>query len=202
MGLDMYFYKKHTFKQPVSMAGERVCMLPKDAEQEEVQRVRKEIEEKKSYEATAWKAKVKEAYYECGYFRKFNALHNFIVREYADGVDECQDIPLTRENINEILKTCEQIQKSPEDCNELMPAGSGFFFGSTDYDEWYMGSIEECRKMCESWLEEMDLWEKIQDDDEVYEDPGWVSLGFDWASRKEDVLAATEELSITYQASW
>lgn len=31
--------------------------------------------------------------------------------------------------------------------DELLPTGSGFFFGSTDYDEWYLKDIIETRDM-------------------------------------------------------
>jgi hypothetical protein len=38
-----------------------------------------------------------------GYWRKHWPLHNFIVGEFAEGVDECQEIELTFGQINEII---------------------------------------------------------------------------------------------------
>lgn len=31
---------------------------------------------------------------------------------------------------------------NPEVCEELLPSAEGFFFGSTDYDQWYMDDID------------------------------------------------------------
>lgn len=44
---------------------------------------------------------------EFGYWRKFNALHGFICDRFADGVDECQEIPLTLDNVKFILSCVE-----------------------------------------------------------------------------------------------
>ena len=59
---------------------------------------------------------------ELGYWRKHPNLHGFIVKSFADGEDECQDIYLTKEDIKKIL-----------DANEkgLFPTTGGFFFGKS-----------------------------------------------------------------------
>ena len=36
-----------------------------------------------------------------------------------------------------------KIIKNPDICKELLPSTDGFFFGSTDYDEWYLKDIED-----------------------------------------------------------
>jgi hypothetical protein len=35
---------------------------------------------------------------------------------------------------------------------ELLPSSSGFFFGSTEYNEWYLKDVEETKKMLEEEL--------------------------------------------------
>lgn len=40
---------------------------------------------------------------------------------------------------------------------DLLPTTSGFFFGSTDYDEWYMQDIEETIEILTKALEETDF---------------------------------------------
>jgi hypothetical protein len=35
---------------------------------------------------------------------------------------------------------------------ELLPTQSGFFFGSTDYDEWYFSDVEDCKQQMEKLL--------------------------------------------------
>jgi hypothetical protein len=59
-----------------------------------------------------------------------------------NGVDECQEAYVPREKLEELLKLCEQIIAEPKQAIELMPTRSGFFFGSTEYDDWYMGDIQ------------------------------------------------------------
>jgi hypothetical protein len=41
-----------------------------------------------------------------GYWRKANAVHGWIVRNMADGIDECQDIRMTREDLKLLRDKC------------------------------------------------------------------------------------------------
>jgi len=75
------------------------------------------------------------------YWRKTNAIHNWFVRELADGVDDCRPLELTVERLGELVKLCEQVIDDNSKAEELLPTGSGFFFGSTEYDEYYFGDI-------------------------------------------------------------
>lgn len=47
---------------------------------------------------------------------------------------------------------------NPDVCEELLPTQGGFFFGSTDYDEWYIKDLENTVKMITEVLEQTD-WE-------------------------------------------
>ena len=62
------------------------------------------------------------------YWRKHPNLHGLIVRWFADGVDECQQIPLSRADLFQIINLVE---------NGNLPNVTGFFFGASD------GSVEE-----------------------------------------------------------
>ena len=66
------------------------------------------------------------ANYRLGYWRKFSPLHVFIVRQYADGVDECQRIDLETADLLEIADVIEG-NKLPADEN-----CGGFFFGDSE----------------------------------------------------------------------
>lgn len=44
-----------------------------------------------------------------GYWRNFNYLHQYIVDNFADGVDECQLIPLTKDDVVQILNHLNKI---------------------------------------------------------------------------------------------
>jgi len=41
-----------------------------------------------------------------------------------------------------------------EDIKDLLSTVNGFFFGSTEYDEWYINDIEDTIKQLEPILEE------------------------------------------------
>lgn len=43
---------------------------------------------------------------EVGYWRKANAIHGWFVRELANGVDECQPIHVSRENLITLRQLC------------------------------------------------------------------------------------------------
>jgi hypothetical protein len=43
---------------------------------------------------------------EVGYWRKANAIHGWFVRELADGVDECQEIPVSKIKLMELQALC------------------------------------------------------------------------------------------------
>ena len=60
--------------------------------------------------------------YELAYWRKHPNLHGFIVQTFADGADECQNIPLDAVKVETILAASEA---------DDLPETEGFFFGSS-----------------------------------------------------------------------
>lgn len=77
------------------------------------------------------------------YWRKANAIHRWFVDYTQDGVDECQYTNVHSESLMDLLDRCEQVSASPSSARELLPSQGGFFFGSTDYDEWYFRDVKE-----------------------------------------------------------
>jgi hypothetical protein len=85
---------------------------------------------------------VQEVTIEAGYWRKANAIHDWFVKNVQDGVDECQDSYVGRESLIELKGLCEEVLADPKKAAELLPTASGFFFGSTDYDQYYMDDLQ------------------------------------------------------------
>lgn len=77
---------------------------------------------------------------EVAYWRKANAIHAYFLGENED---DCSPIRVEREQLQTLQDACQQIMDNPTLAEELLPTQGGFFFGSTDYDEWYMDSIKE-----------------------------------------------------------
>lgn len=93
------------------------------------------------------------------YWRKANAIHGWFVNNLADGIDECQPIHVTREQLMTLRASCNHILKVPagvaiEDAAAdlgLLPT-RGFFFGSYELDEWYMHDLELTIKQIDAVL--------------------------------------------------
>lgn len=88
-----------------------------------------------------------------GYWRKFNALHNFIVKEFANGVDECQQIYMGEREFSRILETLRKVAATPRLAPDLLPTVVGCFFGSTAYDERYFQKVKDSIGVFEEALE-------------------------------------------------
>lgn len=74
------------------------------------------------------------------YWRKVNSIHNWFVNECANGVDECQPTYVSREKLEQLLGIVTEAIDTKN--AELLPPASGFFFGSTDVDEWYWNDLK------------------------------------------------------------
>ena len=101
-----------------------------------------------------------ETTYQIGYFRKFNALHSYIVKTFADGIDNCQDIILYKEDVEQIKKVLDEVlnaHQQVEKAKELLPTQSGFFFGGTDYDEYYFEDVKVAADLMQSFLDNFDF---------------------------------------------
>lgn len=103
--------------------------------------------------------KIKYIEEEAGYWRKANAIHNWFVENVQGGVDECQQSYVDISKLEELLKLCKEVKTNPEKGNEILPTQGGFFFGTTEYDEWYMQSIEETIEILEKALENSEDYE-------------------------------------------
>jgi len=96
---------------------------------------------------------------EVGYWRKANAIHQWFVDNVQNGVDECQESYVPASKLQELLDICLYIKKDNKLADDVLPTQGGFFFGPTDYDEWYLQTIDQTIEI----LEKLDL-ENTTDD--------------------------------------
>jgi len=78
-----------------------------------------------------------------GYWRKSNQIHNWFVENVQDGEDNCSAYYVTREQLETLKGLCVQVLANKSLAEDLLPTGAGFFFGSTAYDEYYYGDLQE-----------------------------------------------------------
>lgn len=95
-------------------------------------------------------------YYQIGYFRKFNALHNYLC-DLDGGRDECQEIELSKDDLTDLLGVLIAVDKDHDKAKDLLPTQSGFFFGGTEYDNWYFNDVKDAMEMCWLFLKHFDF---------------------------------------------
>lgn len=76
-----------------------------------------------------------------GYWRKANAIHKWFCG-LDGGKDECQSIHVSEDNLRTLRALCQAVLLEPAIAQDVLPTQSGFFFGSTDIDEWYMQDLK------------------------------------------------------------
>jgi hypothetical protein len=86
------------------------------------------------------------------YWRKANAIHQWFVENVQEGEDDCQAYGVTRDDMKALVDTCKLVIAEPEKAPELLPTQEGFFFGDTDYDEYYFECLHDTVKQLESIL--------------------------------------------------
>jgi len=109
------------------------------------------------------------------YWRKANAIHGWVVKNFADGVDDCRELYVPREGLASLLETCRELlaTKDAEAATKVLPPTPGFFFGSDEVDEGYWHDLSHTVSQLNSVLN-------------------------DWFSAAE----ADDRVDFYYQASW
>lgn len=87
-----------------------------------------------------------------GYWRKANHIHNWFVTHCQDDIDDCKEYNVSKENLLKLLSDCKEVKEDIGVAEEIMPTQSGFFFGGTDYDEYYMQDIDKTIEIVEQIL--------------------------------------------------
>lgn len=106
------------------------------------------------------------------YWRKANAIHKWFVDNVQDGKDDCGEYSVGEEDLRKLLDVVTRVLDDRSLAQELLPPQSGFFFGSTDVDDWYWQDIKVTKDKLTKLLDRFEEGE----------------IGWDW--------------SFVYRASW
>ena len=143
MGLDMYLYAKNSF-------------IDKEWQKEDDARRLTHRELVKTLDCDKFICKSNlgsiVTSVEVAYWRKANGIHQWFVDKCQDGNDDCRAAYVSRDKLTELLNICKQITADHSLAEELLPTQGGFFFGSTEYDEWYFNDIKTTISELESVL--------------------------------------------------
>jgi hypothetical protein len=104
---------------------------------------------------------VQEVTVRVGYWRKANHIHKWFVDNVQDGEDNCADYYVSREALTELRRRCQQVLDFRHLAVDNLPTVEGFFFGNTDYDEYYFLSVERTVKFIDAalLLQETENWD-------------------------------------------
>ena len=140
MGLDMYLYKKNYIRTE--------SFYKEDFRNEVIVKTGGEIDTKIKSE------RIRYIVEEVGYWRKANQIHRWFVENVQNSIDNCGTYYVSRDTLQELLTLCKEVKENNSKAEELLPSASGFFFGGTDYDEWYYNDIDSTIKIIEECLED------------------------------------------------
>lgn len=96
-----------------------------------------------------------------GSWRKFNALHNWFVENVQEGDDNCAEYIVPIEMLKELRTILTDVKKNRGNdkiAEELFPTADGFFFGGTDYDEYYYDNIDYTLEILEEIAKDEEVW--------------------------------------------
>ena len=86
-------------------------------------------------------------------WRKENQIHGFFESMF-NGIENCEYEYIPREYLNILLEHCKYVLDHPSESEDILPTQGGFFFGSTDYGDWYHESTartyEKLKKILET----------------------------------------------------
>lgn len=106
--------------------------------------------------------RVKEVACEAMYWRKANAIHYWFVQNIQSGEDDCREYLVDRKQLQSLVDVCEEVLAEPSKADDLLPPAEGFFFGSTQIDDWYWDDIKETigtiKKLLDNTSEEWEFY--------------------------------------------
>lgn len=143
MGLDMYLTKRHFIwsddRGSLRIEGARHAIKP-----ERVSEIKEQV----------------------GYWRKANAIHLWFVKNMQDGVDNCEAHYVERKNLEQLLTVVDLVLDDHTRAKELLPTAEGFFFGGTEYDEYYFEDLVKTKDILTELLAE-------KTEGEIYYQSSW-----------------------------
>lgn len=105
---------------------------------------------------------------EVAYWRKANQIREWFNSHLENGVENCEYALVSKEDLEQLLEDCQKVLNNHDLAEEILPTSSGFFFGSTEYDEWYFKDLEDTIEQIEKILNETDF-----DEEQIYYYEWW-----------------------------
>ena len=163
MGLDLFFYKckRSNYNAYNKAIEEWQNEEPQSGKisHEDYEKLSEVEKDKIEKEVSDWydKRPEREAHgiSEIGYFRKVNFLMTFFNYE-----GNCEYKEIAKYELEDLVERCNAVLTTPkkhrkEKAEDLLPTQSGFFFGSTEYDQYYYDDVKEVRDWASGVLNDL-----------------------------------------------
>lgn len=154
MGLDIYFVKvNRKAHQEAEVANapirKKIDELEQKMDTAEDQAVRQQLFNKQRdlYD------QIVDVRKDVAYFRKVNFLIPFFGYE-----DNCTDLQLLKSSVEDLIEACDKVLADHDCASEILPTEDGFFFGRTEYDDYYFADVRNVRDEFKEILSTVD-WE-------------------------------------------
>lgn len=95
---------------------------------------------------------VQEIKIKAGYWRKANQIHKWFVENVQSGTDDCGYYDVSRQDLIDLKELCNKVIANRDLAATTLPTESGFFFGATEYDDWYYNDLNETVEMLDKAL--------------------------------------------------
>lgn len=103
------------------------------------------------------------------YFRKLNWIRNWLVKHLDLNEDECaENVLVPKEKLEELLSDVRAVLNNHDLAEQLLPTKGGFFFGGTDYSDYYFDSLIGIETEIQALLTTTDF-----ETEDVYYDESW-----------------------------
>lgn len=106
-----------------------------------------------------WRGRIMES----AYFRKVNFIYRYFGEKLVD-----ESCIVTKAEIEDIIERCKKVLADHSLAEELLPTCDGFFFGCTEYNDWYFKDVEDCQEQMQKLMEDYD-----ETTDVIWVDMSW-----------------------------
>ena len=93
------------------------------------------------------------------YWRKANAIHGWFVRNCQDDVDDCREYYVSHENLERLRDICQAVLDGDDEWSDELEPTEGFFFGSTEKDDFYYQDLKHTVEGLNKVLNELDSYD-------------------------------------------
>ena len=107
----------------------------------------------------------KEITFRVGYWRKANQIHNWFVKNVQDNEDDCKEYCVYDDKLKELYQVvCEVLEaRNTEVAAEKLSPAAGFFFGSTEINDWYWQDLENTKEILQPLIDAYNEADKLGD---------------------------------------